>query len=88
MLAVLILTVSLRWSVKCSESVMNLAHPRMTPLLVGSGCPAYFHAPVARGESIMATPPLVCPRVGVFAPAAVSASVFESDASGVPWVNM
>ena len=72
---------------KCRESVINLAHPRITPLLVGSGCPAFFHAAVARGESMMATPPLVCPRVGSFASAvsSLSVSVFESDASGVPW---
>eukprot|EP00978_Attheya_sp_CCMP212_P021095 scaffold61228_cov46-Attheya_sp.AAC.3 len=64
---------------------MNLAHPEITLLLVGSGCPAFFHAAVARGDRMMATPPLVCP---LFLLSSAASPVFESDASGVPWWNI
>jgi hypothetical protein len=84
MLAVLIFTISSRWSVKCSEIAIKLAHPEITPLLVGSGCPAFFHATVARSDRMMATPSLVCP---LFLLSAAASPVLESDTSCVPWWN-
>jgi hypothetical protein len=43
---------------------MYLTHPNFVLLLISSGCPASFHADVALGDIIMATPPLAWPLLG------------------------